>query len=176
MSHSLLFTKITILAVFLCGPLVSQVRAGRYDDVAAWAKRDCDDYRVLVNGTKRAQSGHDVAAAMRENIRRQEQTIKILLLFARSHPDLREAAQLGLGEGGQKFFRERHPERTTLPAEVNAIQERLTGCMNSVGPSAQEQMVDVLRKYHDDKDVLNASRELHKMWAEHDRRLLEVLR
>ena len=88
----------------------SSASAGRYDDVASWAKHDCDDYRALVAQTDRARSGHDVAAAMRENVRRQEETIKILLAFARSHPDLRDAAQLGLDKDGQTFWREHYPQ------------------------------------------------------------------
>ena len=68
------------------------------------------------------------------------------------------------------------PNRTTQPAEVDAIQQQLNSCMATVGAEAQNQMVNVLRKYNQDKEVLAASMELHKMWAEHDHKLLEVLR
>ena len=112
---------------------------------------------------------------MRENVRRQRRTINTLLQFARAHPDLRDAAQLGLSEDGQRFWREHHPN-TTLPAEITATQQQLSHCLDSVGSKAQQQMVTVLRKYHDDAEVLAASRSLHEMWTENDRSLLNVLR
>ena len=147
-----------------------------YDELAAWAKQDCNDYHTLVTQTNAARNGRDVAAAMRENVRRQNQTIKILLQFARSHRDLRDAAQLGLGQDGESFWHEHYSSRTTLSTQASDIKEQLTRCLNSVGSNAQEQMVAMFRKYHDDPEVLAASSELHRMWAEHDRKLLEVLR
>jgi hypothetical protein len=155
---------------------ISSALAGRYDELAAWVKQDCDDYRVLVAQTNHAQSAHDVALALRENVRRQRQTIKTLLQFARSRPDLRDAAQLGLDKDGEMVWREHYPNRTTLPAEVTATQQQLTRCLDSVGSEAQKKMVATLQKYHDDAEVLSASRALHEMWAENDRKLLEVLR
>jgi hypothetical protein len=154
----------------------SSALAGRYDELAAWVKQDCDDYRALVAQTNHARSGHDVAAAMRENVRRQRQTINTLLQCARSHPALRDAAQLGLSEDGQLFWREHHSNRTTLSAEITATKQQLNACLDSVGSKAQQQMVAVLRKYHDDAEVLTASRALREMWTENDRKLLDVLR
>jgi hypothetical protein len=155
---------------------ISSAPAGRYDELAAWVKRDCDDYRALVAQTNQARSGHEVAAALRENVRRQRQTIDTLLQFVRSHPDLRDAAQLGLSHDGQLFWRELYPNRTILPAEITATGQQLSHCVDSVGSKAQQQMVAVLRKYHDDAEVLSASRALGEMWAENDRNLLGVLR
>jgi 2-oxo-4-hydroxy-4-carboxy--5-ureidoimidazoline (OHCU) decarboxylase len=149
---------------------------GGYDELAAWVRSDCDDYRALVTQTNHARNDHEVAAALRENVRRQRETIKILLKFARSHPDLRDAAQLGLSEEGQRFWREHHPERTTLSSEIKAKQRQLTDCMDSaVSKDQQQQMVAVLRKYPNDAEILAASKLLNQMWAESDRSLLEVL-
>jgi hypothetical protein len=162
-----------VLAIGLLS--ISSALAGPYDELAAWVRQDCDDYRTLVTQINHGRSGHDVAAAMRENVRRQRKTINTLLQFARSHPNLRDAAQLGLSEDGQLFWREYYPNRTALPAEITATQQQLSHCLDSVGSKAQQQMVSVLRKYHDDAEVLAASRSLHEMWAESDRSLLAVL-
>ena len=156
--------------------LINTALAGRYDQLAAWVKQDCDDYRTLVTQINRGRNGHDVAAAMRANVRRQRQTINTLLQFARSYPDLRDAAQLGLSDDGQTFWREHYPNRTALPAEITATQKQLSHCLDSVGSKAQQQMVTVLRKYHDDAEVVAASKSLHEMWAENDRSVLDVLR
>ena len=164
------------ISTLLCGWIALEcASAGRHDELAAWVKQDCDDYRALVAQTSHARSGHDVAAAMRENVRRQRQTIKTLLQFVRLHPDLRDAAQLGLSEDGQLFWREHHPAGTALPADIAATEKQLHRCLDAVGPEAQQQMVSVLRKYHDDAEIISASRALHEMWAENDHSLLEVL-
>jgi len=135
------------ISTLLCGWIALEcASAGRYDELASWVKQDCDDYRALVSQTNHARSGHDVAAAMRENVRRQRRTINTLLQFARAHPDLRDAAQLGLSEDGQRFWREHH-HNTTLPGEITATQQQLSHCLDSVGSKAQQQMVTVLRKY-----------------------------
>jgi hypothetical protein len=155
---------------------ISSALAGRHDELVAWVKQDCGDYRTLVTQINHARSGHDVATAMHENVRRQRQTINTLLQFARSHPDLRDAAQIGLSEDGQLFWREHYPNRIALPPEITATQQQLSHCLDSVGSKAQQQMVAVLRKYHDDGEVVAASRSLHEMWAENDHRLLDVLR
>jgi hypothetical protein len=169
----------SIVSIFLAiGWLsISSALAGGSAELAAWVKKDCDDYRALVVQTNHARNDHEVAAALRENVRRQRETIKILLQFARSHPDLRDVAQLGLSEDGQLFWREHYPNRSTLSSEIKATQRQLTDCMDSaVSKSQQQQMVAVLRKYHDDAEVLAASKSLGEMWAENDRTLLEVLR
>jgi chromosome segregation ATPase len=157
------------LTVFLLA--LTSALAAPNDELAAWAKQDCDDYRTLVTQIDHAKSAHDVAAAMRENVRRQRQTINTLLRFARSHLDLRDAAQLGLSEDGQQ----QSASTRALSAELTATQQRLTHCLDSVGSAAQQQMVAVLRKYHEDAEVKCASRALHEMWAENDHSLLEVL-
>ena len=168
--------RIASISVAICLLSISGASAGRYDQLAAWAKQDCGDYRALVAQTNQAHSAREVAAAMRENVPRQRQTINTLLQFVRSHPDLRDAAQLGLSEGGQVFWREHYPNRTVLPAEIRATEHQLSHCLDSVGSKARQQMVTVLRKYHDDAEVLAASKSLGEMWAETDRKLLEVLR
>ena len=145
--------------------------AGANDELAAWVQQDCNDYQTLVAQINHAQSAHDVAAALRENVRRQRQTINTLLRFAHSHPALRDAALLGLSEDGlQQYARKK-----ALPAEVTYTQQRLTHCLDSAGSAAQQQMVAVLRKYHEDAEVVSASRGLHEMWAENDHSLLKVL-
>ncbi|HZE56592.1 MAG TPA: hypothetical protein VE031_01945 [Chthoniobacterales bacterium] len=165
------------ISTLLCGWIALEcASAGSHNELAAWVKQDCDDYRALVAQTNHARSGHEVAAAMRENVRRQRQTIKTLLKLVRSHPYLRDAAQLGPSEDGQLFWREHHPNGTALPAEIIATKKQLHDCLDAVGPQAQQQMVTVLRKYHEDAEVLSASRSLHEMWAENDRKLLEGLR
>ena len=157
------------LAVLLLA--LTSALAAPNDELVAWVKQDCDDYRTLVTQIDHAKSAHDVAAALRENVRRQRQTIKTLLRFARSRPDLRDSAQLGLSEDGQQQY----ASRGVSSAEVTATQQRLTRCLNSVEPAAQQQMVAMLRKYHEDAEVISASRALHEMWAENDHNLLEVL-
>jgi len=170
--HSIVFVSLAI--GFLS---ISSVLAGRYDELAAWVKSDCDDYRALVTQTNHARNDHEVAAALHENVRRQRETIKILLKFALSHPELRDVAQLGLSEEGQRFWRQHHPDRTTLSSEIKAKQRQLTDCMDSaVSKDQQQQMVAVLRKYPNDAEILGASRSLNEMWAKNDRSLLEVLR
>jgi hypothetical protein len=157
------------LTVFLLA--FTSALAAPNDELAAWVKQDCDDYRTLVTQIDHAKSAHDVAAALRENVRRQRQTIKTLLRFARSHPDLRDAAQLGLSEDGQQQY----ASSRASSAEITATQQRLTGCLDSVEPAAQQDMVAMLGKYHEDDEVISASKALHEMWAENDRSLLEVL-
>jgi hypothetical protein len=116
-----------VIITLLCGWIALEcASAGRDDELAAWVNQDCDDYRALVAQTSHAQSAHDVAAAMRENVRRQHQTINTLLQFARSHRDFRDAAQLGLSEDGQLFWREHHQNRAKLPAEITATQQQLS--------------------------------------------------
>jgi hypothetical protein len=154
----------------------NQVDAGRYDELAAWAEEDCDDFRALVTQTNNARNAHEVALAMRENVRRQRETIKILLRFARSHPELRDAAQLGLSEQGQVFWHQHYPNRTKLPAEVVAIQQNLSRCLDAVGSKAREQMVAVLAKYLKDPEVSSVSKGLDEIGSESDRKLLNVLR
>jgi len=149
----------------------SSALAAPNDELVGWLKQDCDDYRTLVTQIDHAKSAHDVAAALHENVRRQRQTIKTLVRFARSHPELRDAAQLGLSEDGQQQY----ASKKASSAELTATQQRLTRCLDSVGPAAQQEMVAMLRKYHEDAEVISASRALHEMWAENDRSLLEVL-
>ena len=174
--HTRLTGKTLSAILSLSGVSLLYAATGPYDEVATWAKRDCDDYRALVSQTNRATSGREVAAAMRENVRRQRQTIKILLQFARAHPDLRDVAQLGLDEEGQKYWRDHYPDRAALNPEINAIQRQLTNCLDTVGSGAQKEMVNAFRKYNQDRGVLAASMELHKMWADHDRILIAALR
>jgi hypothetical protein len=158
-----------------CWMALACASAGQHDELATWAKRDCDDYRALVMQTNPAQSAHELAAAMRENVRRQRETIKTLLQFVRSHPDLRSAAQLGLSEQGQQFWHDHHSSTIAIPDEVTAAGQQLTNCLNGVGAEAQKQMVSVIRKYNTDAEVLSASGALHEMWTENDRELLKVL-
>jgi 2-oxo-4-hydroxy-4-carboxy--5-ureidoimidazoline (OHCU) decarboxylase len=167
-----------ILSFLVIGWLsISSALAGGHDELAAWVKKDCDDYRALVIQTNHARNNHEVAAALRENVRRQRETIKILLQFARSHPDLRDVAQLGLSEDGQLFWRKHYPNRATLSSEIKATQRQLTDCMDSaVSKGQQQRMVAVLRKYPNDGEILAASKSLNEMWAENDRSLFEVLR
>jgi hypothetical protein len=140
-----------------------------------WAKRDCEDFRVFVMHTSQARSAHEAAAAMRENVRRQRETIKTLLDFARAHPDLRVAAQLGLSQEGQQFWRGHHSNTATIPVEVVATRQQLTSCLNGISAEAQQQMITAIRKYNTDAEVLAASKALHEMWAENDQQLLKVL-
>jgi 2-oxo-4-hydroxy-4-carboxy--5-ureidoimidazoline (OHCU) decarboxylase len=147
------------------------------NELAAWVKKDCDDYRALVTQTNHARNNHEVAAALRENVQRQRETIKILLQFARSHPDLRDVAQLGLSEDGKLFWRKHYPNRATPSSEIKATQRQLTDCMDSaVSKGQQQQMVAVLRKYPNDPEIRAAANALYEMWAENDRSLFEVLR
>jgi hypothetical protein len=164
------------VTVFLCSCIAfACALAGQNDDLAAWAKRDCDDYRAFVVQTSQARSAQEAAAAMRENVRRQRETIKTLLQFVRVQHDLRGAARLGLSEEGQQFWRDHHSHSVTLPDEVTATGQQLTNCLNGISAEAQKQMVTVIRKYNADAEVLSASRALHEMWAENDRELLKVL-
>jgi len=79
------------LLLFLLG---LSAQAGRYDELAAWARQDSDDYAQLVAQLNRAQNAHEVALAMEENVRRQRNTLNTLLRFMQAHPDLRDGAQL----------------------------------------------------------------------------------
>src|SRR5437773_6158907 len=76
----------TVSMLLYCWIALACASAGQHDELAAWAKRDCDDYRAFVMQINRAQSAHELAAAMRENVRRQRETITTLLQFVRSHP------------------------------------------------------------------------------------------
>ena len=166
--------RVTI--IFVCGWItLACALAGQHDELATWAKRDCDDFRVFVTQTSQARSAHEAAAAMRENVRRQRETIKTLLQFVRAHPDLRGAARLGLSEEGKQFWRDRHSNNVTVPGEVTATGQQLTNCLNEISAEAQKQMVSVLQRYNTDAETLSASRALHEMWTENDRKLLKVL-
>ena len=158
-----------------CWIALAYASAAQHDDLAMWAKRDCDDYRAFVMQTSHARSAHELAAAMRENVRRQRETIKRLLQFVRAHPDLRGAAQLGLSEAGQQFWRDHNSSTITTPGEVTGTGQRLTNCLNKVGAEAQHQMVSVIRKYNTDAEVLSASGALSEMWTANDRELLKML-
>jgi hypothetical protein len=165
-----------VISTLVCGWIALEcASAGQHDELAVWVKQDCDDAHTFAAQTGRARSAHEVAAAMRENLRRQSQTIKTLLRFVRSHPNLRSAAQLGLSEEGQQLWNQQHRTGTAPPAEIVATEKQLHDCLDAVGPEAQQQMVAALRKYHDDAEVISASTALHQMWAENDRSLLTVL-
>jgi hypothetical protein len=112
---------------------------------------------------------------MLENVRRQRETVQMLLQFVRSHSQLRVAAELGLSEEGQRFWRDHRPSSAPRPAEVTATAQQLTACVNDVDAEAQKQMVSVLQKYNTDAEVLSASQALHQMWTENDQALLKVL-
>ena len=167
--------KRVICTLLCCWVALACALAGQQGQLAAWAKRDCDDYRVFVTHTGQAQSAHALAAAMLENVRRQNQTIETLLQFVREHPELRGAAQLGLSEQGQKFWHDHQSSSTPIPNEVTATQQQLTHCLNGVGAEAQKQMVSAIRKFNTDAEVLSASEALQKMWTDNDRKLLKVL-
>ena len=164
-----------IILLLCCCVALASASAGQHDELATWAKRDCDDSRAFVMQISRARSAHEVAAAMRENARRQRETVQTLLQFVRAHPDMRGAAQLALSEEGQQFWRDHHSGSVTVPEEVTTTRRQLTDCVNGADAEAQKQMVSVLQKYNSDAEVLSASRALHEMWTENDRELLEVL-
>jgi len=164
-----------VTVTLLCGwTTVACALAGPHDELATWAKRDCDDFQVFVTHTSQARSAHEAAAAMRENVLRQREAMKTLLQFVRAHPDLRGAARLGLSEDGQQFWRD-HRSNVTVPDEVSATGQQLTNCLNEISAEAQKQMVSVLQKYNTNPETLAASRALHEMWTENDRELLKVL-
>ena len=57
------------LTIFLLAATGALAEAN--DELAAWVQQDCNDYRTLVTQINHAQSAHDVATALRENVRRQ---------------------------------------------------------------------------------------------------------
>ncbi len=158
------FSKIKLWLVLLLFAVASQAHAGRYDELAAWGKQDSSDYAQLIADMNKARNAHEVAMAMKENDRRQQITNNMLLRFVKAHPQFRDAARIGLDEQDQM----------NLPAEVNAIAERMTRDMNAVN-KAGNRMVDQLRKYLGNQEVLSASKELEHMNAENSRRLLAAM-
>jgi hypothetical protein len=172
---SLDLTRRAIDILLYCSIALVCASGGQHNELANWAKRDCDDSHAFVIQTSHARNAHEVAAAMRENVRRQRETIQTLLQFVRSHPELRVAAELGLSEEGQQFWRDHRPSSVTTPSEVTATGQQLTACVNRVDTEAQKQMVSVLREYNTDAEVLSASQALHQMWTENDQALLRVL-
>ena len=165
----------TSSVLFLALFCASVTRAAAYDELAAWARKDSDDYAQFVKSISKARNAHEVTAAMRENVRRQRKTITSLLQFVRAHPELRDAAQLGLDKDGQIIWHQRHPDRIKLPAEITAIKQQMTNSLDAADATGGKAMVNVLRKYNTDPEVLSASKELHQMWSEHRRKLLEIL-
>jgi len=167
--------KTMSLLFFFC-VLTLHASAGRYDELAAWARQDSDDYAQLVAQLNRARNGHEVALAMMENVRRQRNTMKTLLQFVRAHPDLRNAAQLGLDKEGQVVWRQEHPDRLSLPGEVLSIEREITRRMSAADAKAAAPMANIFRKYREDPDVSRAGEQLGKMWTENRQRLLQAMR
>jgi hypothetical protein len=149
-------------------------QAGLYDNLAVWAAHDSDNYVQMVGDLNKARSAHEVSLALRENARRQRRTMDELIRFVRAHPDIRDSAALGLDKEGQQIWQQQH--QTRLPPEVVAIQQQMTRRMDAVDAKGGKQMINVLRKYHDDAEVMNASKELTQTMAENNRRLLQALR
>jgi hypothetical protein len=163
-------TGLTLLFIFAL-----KANAGSYDELAVWAKQDSDDYAQLVMQINKARSAHEVALAMKENVRRQRNTISTLLRFVEAHPDLRDAAQLGLDKEGQLIWRQQHPDRLKLPSEVVAIQEQINRRMNAADAKAAMPMATIFRKYRDDHEFTQAANEAEKMWADNRNKLLRAL-
>lgn len=153
-----------------------QAVAGPYDHLRTWAKQDSDDYAQLVAELNKAHNAHEVALAMKENVQRQRNTINTLLQFVQAHPDLRDAAQLGLDKEGQLIFRQQHPDRVKLPPEVAAIEEQVTRRMNATDARAAAPMASIFQKYREDREFSQAANELEKMWADNRNKLLRALR
>ena len=160
--------------MIVLGVLTSDVNAGRYDELAARGKRDSADYARLIADMNKAQNAHEVALAMKENVRRQRETGNVLLRLVRAHRELRDAGQLGLSEQDQLSWRRQHPDRISLPPEVSAIGERMDRDMDAVN-KAGNRMVDQLRKYLGNPEVRGASNELERANAENSRRLLAAM-
>ena len=166
--------KIRIAALIVILGVALAAGAGRYDELAAWAKLDSADYAQLIADMNKARSAHEVAMAMKENARRQGKTNSMLLRFVRANPALHDAGRLGLGEQDQLSWRRQHPDRMNLPREVNAIQEQMSRDMDAVN-KAGNRMVDQLRKYFGNPEVRSAANELERSNAENSRRLLEAM-
>ncbi len=166
------------LALALIAPLSSLSKTGsdRYDELSAWARQDSDDYAQLVTQLNHARNAHEVALAMKENVRRQRVAMNTLLQFVQNHPDLRDAAQLGLDKEGQLIWRQKHPDRLNLPTEVQVIQQEMTRRMNAADARVAMPIAAIFRKYHDDREFSHAADELEKMWANNRERLLQALR
>jgi hypothetical protein len=152
----------------------AEATAGRYDELAAWAKQDSADYARLIADMNKARNAHEVAMAMKENRRRQQETNHMLFKFVHAHSELRDAARLGLERPDQLTWHRQHPNRMNLPSEVNAIAEEMSRSMSAVDKKGNR-MVEQLRKYLGDPEVLKASKELEQMNEENSRRLLGAM-
>src|SRR5690242_15263749 len=95
--------KAASLLLFLPIAVISQVKSDHYDALEVWSRHDSENYHRFVRAITAAQNAHEVALAIQKNGEGQRQTVDELLRFASSHPEIRDAAQLGLDKEGQRL-------------------------------------------------------------------------
>jgi hypothetical protein len=166
-----------ILTISLLWFVAAPAQGGRYNDLAAWAAHDSDNYAQFVGDLNKARNARDVALALKENGRRQRKTMDELIRFVHAQPELRDAAQLGFDPEGQQVWEQQHRDRQMrLPPDVVAIQQQMHRRNSMVDAQGGKEMVSVLRKYNQDPEVMRAAEELGQTMAENRRKLLEALR
>src|SRR5213592_3985771 len=119
-------SRISLAIALLCA-LVIPARAGKYDDLAAWAKRDKASSREFITDLSRCKNAHCVALALRASAARQHKLTSDLIELVHRHPELRYVPELGLTNEQFRRWAAAHPEaaakRSAVPKEVFVITQ-----------------------------------------------------
>jgi hypothetical protein len=172
-------TKSIISVAALACILTTPALAGRYDDLAAWAKRDKASSRQFIADLSRCKNAHEVALALRANAARQHKLTSDLIELVHQHPELRYVPELALTNEAFRRWAQAHPEAAAklaaVPKEAFTITQDMRLYIESLRKTPESTAsVKVLAQYRNDPDVITASNELRAVLQDNEQRLMST--
>jgi hypothetical protein len=167
---------------FFCGCIAatmvaSSAQAGKYDDLAAWAKKANANTQQFVDELNKCRTPQQVAAAIRANAERQTKSTDELIRLIAVHPELRDLPDLGLNTESFRTWLAMRPDgearRDQVPDEPVEISQQLLANNASIKASPQSQSaMRVIANNQKDPDVAAAANDLREAQRTNQQRLL----
>jgi hypothetical protein len=168
----------SIASVCIAGTIAAtNAEAGKYDDLAAWAKKSNANTQQFVDELNKCKTPKQIAAAIRANTERQIKGTDELVRLIAVHPELRDLPDLGLNTESFRTWLDMRPDgearRDQVPDEPVEISQQLLANNASIKASPQSQnAMRILANNSKDPDVAAAANELREAQRNNQQRLL----
>lgn len=159
--------------------LAAPVEAGKYNDLAAWAKKSNENTKQFVDDLNKSKTPRQVAAALKAKAERENKSTDELIRLIGIHPELKDLPDLGLDTETFKIWREMKPDgderRENVPDEPVEISQQLLAANASIKASpAGQAAANVIVANQKDREVAAAADDLRKTLEINHRRLLSA--
>lgn len=172
--------RLTFVCCCIAGTLVATpAQAGKYDDLAAWAKKSSANTQQFVTELNKCKTPRQVAAALKAKAERENMSTDELIRLVAVHPELKDLPDLGLDTETFKTWRMLKPDadgrREKLPDEPVDISQKLLAANAAIKASPQSQVaMKIIVANQKDPEVAAAASELRRTRENNHRRLLSA--